>query len=131
MAQQMSRIESGAGGSGDVPPPTPLTEGHVRLLKIAVVAMGLMIGVGLAAVIGRIIYLGSGGQKQATVSPAARTGGSGRLALPPQASIKHLALSGDRLAVHYEGPAGAGIAIIDAATGAVISRIDLVPEVPR
>lgn len=131
MTQQTAKIASEAAGSGEIVPPTPLTEPHVRLLKIAVVAMGLMIVVGLAAVIGRIIYLGSSGQKQAAVSQTARAGGSGRLALPQQASVKHLALSGDRLAVHYEGPAGAGIAIVDAASGALISRIELVPDVPR
>lgn len=126
---------SGAVGGSDIPPPTPLNDGHVRLLKIAIVAMGLMIVAGIAAVIGRIMYLGSGGQKQAAVSQSVsqgvRAGGGGRLSLPPQASIKHLSLSGDRLAVHYEGPAGAGIAIVDAASGAVMSRIELVPEVPR
>ena len=135
MTQETGRIASGTAGSSEIPPPTPLTDGHVRLLKIAVVAMGLMIVAGIAAVIGRIIYLGSGGQKQATVSQSSsqvmRAGAGGRLGLPPQASIRHLSLSGDRLAVHYEGPTGAGIVVVDSASGAVLSRIELVPEVPR
>ena len=134
--------------AGSLPPdslPTgPLDPGQVRLLKIAVVAMGLMILAGLAAVVGRVIYLASGGQKQAvTVSgpsgaPQGTAWGAGqrapanaRLALPPQSIVRHLALSGDRLAVQFDGPAGTGIAIIDVATGAVVSRIELVPEVPR
>ena len=104
--------------------------GRVRLLKIVVVAMGLMIVAGLAAVIGRVIYLASSGQKQA-IATSTRGQAQVRLALPPQAVVKLLALSGDRLAVHFEGPAGAGIAIVDVVTGAVLSRVDLVPEVPR
>ena len=118
----------------------PLTPSQVRLLKIAVIAMGLMILAGLAAVIGRVIYLASGTQKQATrvasvpgvPSLAVGRGASAlRLALPPQSVVRHLALSGDRLAVHFESPAGAGIAVLDATTGAMLSRIELVPEVPH
>ena len=112
------------------------------MLKFAVIAMGLMIVAGLAAVTGRVIYLASGPQKQAaSLSAAGLSGASSaatvrstlapRLALPAQAIVKHVSLSGDRLAVHFETPAGAGIAIVDVASGAVLSRIDLVPEVPR
>ena len=139
-----SRDDPGRAASGEKPNDPvdtgPLNAGQVRLLKIAVVAMGLMILAGLAAVAGRVIYLASGAQKQAGTSgavPAAATGtglrlmSAARLALPALAVVRNLALSGDRMAVHFESPAGSGIAIVDIATGAVVSRVELVPEVPR
>ena len=45
--------------------------------------------------------------------------------------MRQVSLAGDRMAVHYDSPAGGGIAIVDVATGAVLHRIDLVPELPR
>ncbi len=108
---------------------------YVRLLKIAVAVMGLMIVVGLAAVVLRIVYLAATPKGQ-SATVGARVSGAAppattRLAMPPGAAIRHLALSGDRLAVHYESPRGSAIAILDTATGAVITRVDVVPEVPR
>ena len=110
----------------------PLSETHVRWLKIAVVVMGLMILTGLAAVIGRVIYLAGGAQRQAqTVAPASSRGAPARLALPAGATVRQVSLAGDRMAVHYDSPTGGGIAVVDVATGAVLQRIDLVPELPR
>ena len=104
----------------------------VRALKIAVVVMGIMIVLGVLTVIGRIVYLSSQGPRQASVpAGAARVAGAARLALPPGAQVRQISLSGDRIAVHFEGPAGAGIAVVDLASGAVLTRIDVVPEVPR
>ena len=111
-----------------------LTAGQVKALKFAVIGMGVMILVGLAAVIGRMIYLASGGQKQAGVVTSVsnpRIPAIAQMALPAQASVRSITLSGNRLAVHYEGPNGSGIAVLDVSTGAVVSRIDLVPEPPR
>lgn len=51
-------------------------------------------------------------------------------ALPAGAVIKTVALTGDRLAVHYETAAGSGIAIIDLASGRTLSRIQFTPEAP-
>jgi hypothetical protein len=111
-----------------MPPDTP----GVRALKIAIVVMGVMIVLGLITIIGRMIYLASQGGRQPTATAvSARIAPNARLALPTGAQIRHVTLSGDRLAVHYEGPAGAGIAIIDLVTGTQLSRVELVPEVPR
>lgn len=111
---------------------SPLSPRGVRWLKIAVVAMGVLILVGMAVIVARIIYLASrpsrttAGIVQSTVvAPQARVG------LPAGAAVKHLSLSGDRLAIGYETPAGPGIAIVDTATGQVLSRLELVPEAPR
>lgn len=113
--------------SPDTPPDTP----QVRLLKFVVIGLGVLILVGLATVIGRIIYLASNAPRQVSVSASARLAPNVRLSLPPQAIVRHVSLSGDRLLVSYDSPAGSGISIVDVATGAVLSRIDIVPEVPR
>ena len=105
-----------------------LRPAHVRLLKIAVVVMGLLILAGMAAVVLRIVYLAS---RPTAQSSGANLESRARLALPPGAVVRQIAVSGDRLAVHYDGPAGPGIAIVDVATGSVVSRIAIVPEPPR
>lgn len=110
------------------PPDTP----GVRALKIAIVVMGVMIVLGLITIIGRMIYLASqGGRQPSATAVSARLAPAMRLALPAGAQVRHVSLSGDRLAVHFEGPAGAGIAILDLATGGQLSRVELVPELPR
>jgi hypothetical protein len=104
----------------------------VRWLKFAVVAMGIMIVVGLLVIIGRIVYLASNGPKQAmSAASGGRMTAATSVAVPAGSSVRQISLSGDRLAVHYEGPAGTGIAIVDLASGTVLSRIQVVPEVPR
>lgn len=111
-----------------VPHDTP----GVRALKISIVVMGVMIVLGLITIIGRMIYLASqGGRPSSAPAVSAWIAPAARLALPAGAQVRHVSLSADRLAVHFEGPAGAGIAILDLATGAQLSRIELVPEVPR
>lgn len=113
-------------------PPMPDGPG-VRALKIAVVGMGIMIVLGVLTVIGRIVYLANQRPAQGGTSPAAsgRVVANAKLALPSGAQIRQISLSGDRLAVHYESAGTGGIAILDLASGAVLSRVELVPELPR
>jgi hypothetical protein len=107
----------------------PLKPPHVRLLKVAVVVMGLLIMAGLAAVALRIAYLAGAPPAPSETRRTLET--QVRLALPAGASVRQIAVSGDRLAVHYDGPAGPGIAVVDIRTGTVASRIAIVPEPPR
>ena len=101
-----------------------------RMLKIAIIAMAVLIALGLLAVVGRMIYLASArGQQAAIVSGAVTTGA--RLPLPDGAQVRSISLSGDRLAVQYDAPSGAGIAVIDLATGRPLTRVELTPEPPR
>lgn len=113
-------------------PPMPDTPG-VRALKFAVIGMGVLIVLGVLTVIGRIVYLANQGPRQAsTVAVSgAKLAASPRLSLPAGAQIRQVSLSGDRMAVHYESASGNGIAVLDLVTGNVISRIEVVPEVPR
>lgn len=105
-----------------------------RLLVFIVVFLGLLIVAGIVAVVLRIIYLSSAGPAQPAASEAihgAAPGAAERLALPPGASVKSVSVSGDRLAVHYEGPSGTGIAVLDLAGGTVLRRFEIAPEGPR
>ena len=106
-----------------------LSDPQVRALRIAVIVMGVLIVMGLVAVIGRIIYLMARPSGQITSH-------SGQLTpeiaapLPAGAHIKSVTLQGDRLAIHYEAAAGAGIVVIDLTSGKTLSRVRAVPEAP-
>ena len=107
-----------------------LSDPQVRALRIAVIVMGVLIVMGLVAVIGRIVYL------MARPSAPSASAASGRLApeitasLPAGAHIKTVTLLGDRVAIHYEGATGSGIVVIDLASGRTLSRLKVVPEAP-
>ena len=122
--------------SSEIPPiQGPLSPGAEKALKIAVVAMGIMMVVGVAVVIGRILYLANkprdarprGAEAVATsttLSPKLK------LALPVGAQIKTISLSATRLAVHFRHPVDgtSGIRIIDLTTGGEVSRIEISKE---
>lgn len=103
---------------------------QLRLLRLAVVGMGVVLVLGFGLVIGRIVYLLNSPQTEA-VTPAHRAGQiASTVALPEGAAIKNLALSGRQMAIHFEGPRGQGIIVIDTGTGAVLQRLDVRAEPP-
>ena len=109
---------------------TVFTPRQVRLLKIAVVTMGLMLLAGLGAVIVGMIYQASkvGKTPVSAASPAALESGiadAGALTVPEGSKVSSMALDGNRLAVHLPTPEGGEIAIVDLTTGRVLSRITL------
>lgn len=110
-----------------------LGERHVKMLRFAVIAMGVILVLGFIAVIARIVYLVNRGNDTAS-APAAISQSvqqAARLALPAGANVRQISLSGSRLAVHHEGPGGSGILILDLQTGKTLSRIEIIPETPR
>lgn len=113
------------GGDGAKVAPTSFERG----LKIAVITMGVLIVLGVLTVIGRIVYLASRGPAQSV--SGAGLAASTRLSLPAGAAIRSISLSGDRMAVHYDASTGAGIAILDLASGRVLTRVELLLETPR
>lgn len=120
----MDAHRSAAAASGGTEPFTPR---QLRILKIAVVVMGIILVAGFATVIGRIAYLlanGGAGRLPAAHALAAKA----HLPLPAGAAVRSLALDGNRLAVHYDTPAGSGIAILDLITGEALTHIDLAPR---
>ena len=107
-----------------------LGERQLKMLKVAVIVMGVILVLGFATVIARIVYLvNRGGETVTTVSTPVQQ--AARLALPAGASVRNMSLTGHRLAVHYEGPAGGGIVILDLESGKPVSRVEIVPEAPR
>jgi hypothetical protein len=112
----------------------------VRALRIAVIGMGLLIVLGLGAVIWRIVQLASNpkpAEAPAVSSPAAPAAAGVAaaplsplapeiaLALPAGASVRSMTMSANRLAVHYEAPAGGGIVVIDLETGRTLTQVRL------
>lgn len=108
-----------------------------RRLKILVAGLGLLIVLGLLLVIGRVVYLASRGPSAAAPAasqgPAAGLAATGEItmALPPGAQVKTMTLDGGRLAVQFDAPSGAGIAVLDLDSGRTLSRVRFVPEPPR
>ena len=124
-----------------------------RLLRAVVIGLGIMILLAFAAVVAGMAYrasrigtpAGASARPATTASPlagpkgaptgAARPTVAGEavllpqmtLALPAGSVVKSSSLSGTHLVVQYDGPAGAGIAILDLTTGAVVSRVTIEP----
>lgn len=105
-------------------PGTVFSPRQVKQLKFAVIAMGIALVGGFALVMGTIVYQASSLGKS---TPAA-VAKDASLALGSGETISHIALDGDRLAVHVTGPTGQEIRVIDMATGRVIARIGVKPE---
>lgn len=122
----------------DAPPPgllasVPLNDGQVKGLRIAVTIMTGILVLGVLTLFGRIIYLVARPSPQAAAAATAVIAGRTPAAaitvpLPTGAIVRQTALSGDRLAVHYDTPAGGGIVLVDTLSGQIISRIMLKPE---
>lgn len=109
-----------------------LGERHVKMLRIAVIAMGVILVLGFIAVIARIVYLvNRSNDTSSTTTISQPVQQAARLALPAGASVRHISLSGSHIAVHHEGPGGSGIVILDLKTGKPVSRIEIIPETPR
>jgi hypothetical protein len=115
------------------PENTPLagamfTPRQVRVLKIAVIVMGLLLVGGFAFVLAAIVYQASKGGQDKALSGATLGGVQAELAIGKDASVGALALDGDRLALHLNSAVGPEIAVIDLSTGKIIARIKLKPE---
>ena len=106
-----------------------------RNLKIVVAALAALIIVGLGAVMVRVLGLASGsGEKsksQVITTIVASPHGTLALEIPQGSKIISVSLSGNRLAVHHDGPAGAGIAILDLETGQRLFDVQPVESLPR
>lgn len=116
-----------------------------RNLKIVIAALSLMIVGGLAAIIIRIVTMpptsatasaaaGAATSAAPATLPIAASGqpiGDIALELPDGAKIVSVSVASSRLAVHYDGPAGTGIAVIDLETGRRIATIKPTVTAPR
>jgi hypothetical protein len=115
--------------SSSTVPGTVFTPRQVRILKIAVIVMGVLLVGGLAFVLAAIVYQASRPAQDAGVTAAQAVPGQGALSIdlpvPAGAAVSAMSLDGNRLAVHLDSPAGPEIAIIDLATGKVVAHVRL------
>jgi hypothetical protein len=103
---------------------------QVRILKVAVIVMGVLLVGGFAFVLAAIVYQAShSAQDKGT---AAAVGAQGEntfeVPIPRDAAVTSLALDGNRLAVHLNGAEGPEILVIDLGSGKVAARIKLKPQ---
>lgn len=109
------------------------TPAQIRKLKIAVIAMGAALLAGFALLVVGIVYQASKiGESASQAAPpggaesrAAALAGEIPLSLKPDERIAHIALDGERMAVHVEAPGGGEIRVLDLASGAVVARVPL------
>lgn len=102
-----------------------------RNLKIVIVGMGVLILAALAAIAVKIL---SGGVKTSdapAVTAISTPSGAVAVEIPAGARVVSTSLSGGQLAIHYEGPAGTGVAIVDLATGRKVLDVTPIQAVPR
>jgi Family of unknown function (DUF6476) len=118
--------------SSSTVPGTVFTPRQVRILKVAVIVMGVLLVGGFAFVLAAIVYQASRPAQDAGVAGTQAVPGEGALSIdlpvPAGAAVSAMSLDGNRLAVHLDGPAGPEIAIIDLATGKVVAHVRLKPE---
>ena len=107
-------------------PGTVFTPRQVRLLKIAVIVMGILLVGGFAFVLAAIVYQASKGGQGGI--PAGAEPIAAELHVPKDATVSTLSLDGGRLALHLQSSAGAEIVVIDLATGKTLARVRLKPE---
>jgi hypothetical protein len=107
-------------------PGTVFTPRQVRLLKIAVIVMGILLMGGFAFVLAAIVYQASRGGQDGAAAGAEPI--AAELHVPKDATVSTLSLDGGRLALHLQSSAGAEIVVIDLATGKTLARVRLKPE---
>ena len=113
-------------------PGTVFSPRQVRILKIAVIVMGVLLVGGFAFVLAAIVYQASHPAQDATLTGAQAVPGEGALSIdlpvPAGTAVTAMSLDGNRLAVHLAAPSGPEIAVIDLATGEIVAHVRLKPE---
>ena len=105
-----------------------------RNLKILVASLGFLIFAGLGGIAWKMVGMTKvrGAAASTTTTAAAMPGAIDiALELPKGARMVSTSISANRLAIHYEGPSGSGIAVIDLDTGKRIADVKTQEAVPR
>ncbi len=112
-------------------PGAVFTPRQVRLLKVAVIVMGILLVGGFAFVLAAIVYQAfHPGQAGLGSGAALDRGASASIDLPvaKDQSVAAISLDGNRLALTLSGSEGSEIAVIDLTTGKLIARVKLKPQ---
>lgn len=105
-----------------------------RNLKILVATLGFLIFAGLGGIAWKMTRLAKERAPAAgtsTTLAASPSSSDIALELPKGARVVSTSISGNRLAVHYEGPSGTGITVIDLDTGKRIANVKPQEALPR
>lgn len=96
----------------------------MRMMKYAVIGMGVVLILGFFVILARIVYLTS--RMDASI-PA---GQEVSVTVPAGAEVTSMSLSGNRLALHLAGPGAndRAVTVIDLASGTILSRVRLSPS---
>ncbi|MFD0986562.1 hypothetical protein [Methyloligella solikamskensis] len=131
---------------GETPPDTdntpiegsPFTPRQVRILKIAVIVMGVLLVAGFLLIIATIAFQATqmGVEEDTTpaieqASPPAgeqKTRKAFDVTIPDGAEVVDMTVDGNRLVLHLKIAEGGDVLVIDLTDGKVISRIGLRPE---
>ena len=108
-------------------PGTVFTPRQLRVLKVAVIVMGILLVGGFAFVLAAIVYQASKGGQESKPSPI-MSGIATNLPVAKDATINSLSLDGNRLALHLNTGSGPEVVVVDLQTGNVLARIKLKPE---
>jgi len=115
--------------SSETLPGTVFTPRQVRILKWVVIIMGIMLVGGFALVMTAIVYQASHlGERSPVPATTSSSEAVRALSVPSGMEVSHMAFDDNRLAVHFKGPLGSEIQIIDVGTGALIHRIPIAVE---
>ncbi len=117
--------EAGAAGPGG------WTPAQIRKLKIAVIAMGILLVLGFGLLIAGLFYQAGklGSQKAGTVANAnLANAAQTEIKLQPGSEIGSITAAGNALAVHIKKPGGDEIYLIDTGSGRLIGKVLLKPE---
>ena len=109
---------------------TVFTPRQVRILKIAVILMGILLVGGFAFVLAAIVYQASRPAQDKTKIGATALSGETLdldLAIPRGAMVTGLDLDGNRLAVTFGGESPE-IVVVDLTSGKVVARLRLKPQ---
>ncbi len=111
----------------------PFSPRGTRILKIAVIVMGIMLIVGFMIVVVTIAYRAMKlGEDKPSANPAVNTHGFSRLdvEVEPDTLISQIELDGNRMAVHVSKGAADEILIIDIRRGELLGRVRLREKAP-
>jgi hypothetical protein len=104
---------------------------QVRVLKIAVIVMGILLVGGFAFVLAAIVYQASHPKQDVAAPLASVNSGAGPIIELPVgrgAGVTSMSLDGNRLALHLSGGEGPEIVVIDLASGKIVARVKLKPQ---
>ncbi len=123
--------ETSAMANTEALPGTVFTPRQIRILKIAVIVMGILLVGGFAFVLAAIVYQASRPAQDKRETSAELLPGQGTLSrdlpIPQGATVTGLDLDGNRLAVTLGGTEPE-LMVIDLASGEIVARLRLKPR---